>query len=85
MAKCDICGKGIGFGKKYSHSHIRTNRQWKPNIQRVRAIVDGTPKDLRFAAACVQEKYKGHLCYLTRERGLFPSLFHSIISAIGIW
>ncbi|MEN6326411.1 MAG: bL28 family ribosomal protein, partial [Syntrophomonas sp.] len=26
MAKCDICGKGISFGKKYSHSHIRTNR-----------------------------------------------------------
>ena len=25
MAKCDICGKGVTFGIKVSHSHRRTN------------------------------------------------------------
>ena len=43
MAKCDICGKGVTFGIKVSHSHRRSNRTWKPNVRRVKAIVNGTP------------------------------------------
>ena len=43
MAKCDICGKGVTFGIKVSHSHRRSNRTWKPNVKRVKAIVNGTP------------------------------------------
>ena len=35
MAKCEICGKGVTFGIKVSHSHRRTNRTWKPNVKRV--------------------------------------------------
>ncbi|MDO4540704.1 MAG: 50S ribosomal protein L28 [Syntrophomonadaceae bacterium] len=54
MAKCEICGKGVTFGKKYSHSHIRTNRQWKPNIQRVKAIVDGSPKKVYVCTRCLR-------------------------------
>ena len=38
MAKCDICGKGVTFGIKVSHSHRRTNRTWKPNVKRVKAV-----------------------------------------------
>ena len=45
MAKCDICGKDVAFGIRVSHSHRRSNRTWKPNVQRVRAIVDGSPKN----------------------------------------
>lgn len=41
MAKCDFCGKDVKFGIKVSHSHRRSNRTWKPNVQRVKAIVDG--------------------------------------------
>ena len=29
MAKCDICGKGVTFGIKVSHSHRRSNRSKK--------------------------------------------------------
>ena len=47
MAKCDVCGKGVTFGKKYSHSHIRTNRQWKPNTQSVKVVVNGVRTDKR--------------------------------------
>ena len=43
MAKCEICGKGVSFGIKMSHSHRRSNRTWKPNIRKVRAVVNGTP------------------------------------------
>ena len=38
MAKCDICGKGVTFGIKVSHSHRRSNRAWKPNVKRVKAM-----------------------------------------------
>ena len=43
---CDVCGKHPSFGKSVSHSHVRTSRRWNPNIQRVRAVVRGTPKRL---------------------------------------
>ncbi|MDD4802672.1 MAG: 50S ribosomal protein L28 [Syntrophomonas sp.] len=54
MANCEICGKGVSYGKKYSHSHIRTNRQWKPNIQRVRVIVEKTPTKLYVCTRCLR-------------------------------
>ncbi len=54
MAKCDICGKGVSFGKKYSHSHIRTNRQWKPNVQRVRVLDDKTPRKMYVCTRCLR-------------------------------
>ncbi|HCG35017.1 MAG TPA: 50S ribosomal protein L28, partial [Clostridiales bacterium] len=43
MAKCQICGKGVSFGSKVSHSNRKTNRAWKPNIRKVKALVNGTP------------------------------------------
>ena len=42
-AVCDICGKKPSFGMNVSHSHRRTKRRWNPNVQRVRALVDGAP------------------------------------------
>jgi large subunit ribosomal protein L28 len=54
LAKCDVCGKGVTFGKKYSHSHIRTNRQWKPNTQSIKVIVNGTPKKMNVCTRCLR-------------------------------
>jgi len=51
---CDICGRHPGFGMKVSHSHRRSNRRWNPNIQRVRALVDGTPRRLSVCAKCLK-------------------------------
>ena len=42
-AVCEICGKHPGFGMNVSHSHRRTKRRWDPNIQRVRALMNGDP------------------------------------------
>ncbi|MDR3361122.1 MAG: 50S ribosomal protein L28 [Bifidobacteriaceae bacterium] len=53
-AKCEICGKGPGFGYRVSHSHRRTKRRWNPNIQRVRAVVSGTPKRLDVCTRCIK-------------------------------
>ncbi|AXE23165.1 50S ribosomal protein L28 [Streptomyces sp. NPDC059851] len=53
-ANCDVCGKGPGFGNNISHSHRRTSRRWNPNIQRVRAVVSGTPKRLNACTSCIK-------------------------------
>ena len=53
-ATCDVCGKGPGFGNSISHSHRRTRRRWNPNIQSVRAVVDGTPKRLNVCTSCIK-------------------------------
>jgi large subunit ribosomal protein L28 len=53
-AVCDICAKGPGFGHNVSHSHRRTNRRFNPNIQRVRAIVNGSPKRLNVCTSCLK-------------------------------
>ena len=56
MAKCDICGKSVAFGIQVSHSHRRSNRTWKPNIRKVKAVVNGSPKRIyactRFLRSC---------------------------------
>lgn len=54
MAKCDICGKEISFGIRVSHSHRRSNRAWKPNIRRVKAVVKGTPKRINVCTRCLR-------------------------------
>lgn len=30
---CQVTGRAPGFGKSVSHSHVRTNRRWDPNLQ----------------------------------------------------
>lgn len=54
MAKCEICGKGVTFGIRVSHSHRRSNRTWKPNIRTVKAVVDGTPKRVSVCSRCLR-------------------------------
>lgn len=53
-ANCDVCGKGPGFGHSISHSHRRTKRRWNPNIQRIRAIVSGSPKRVNVCTSCLK-------------------------------
>jgi large subunit ribosomal protein L28 len=54
MAKCQVCGKSVSFGIKVSHSHRRANKMWKPNIRRVRAVVNGTPVRLYACTRCMR-------------------------------
>ena len=54
MAKCDICGKSVAFGIKVSHSDRRANRVYRPNIQRVKAIVNGSPKHVYACTRCLR-------------------------------
>jgi large subunit ribosomal protein L28 len=53
-AVCELCGKKPSFGMSLSHSHRRNKRRWNPNIQRVRAQVDGTPKRIHVCTSCIR-------------------------------
>ena len=53
-AVCEVCGKRPSFGMSISHSHRRTKRRWNPNIQRVRAVVDGSPKRVNACTSCIR-------------------------------
>lgn len=55
MAKrCDICGKGPMVGHNVSHAHNLTKRRWLPNLQKVRANVNGTTKKIRVCTQCIK-------------------------------
>ena len=44
MAKCSVCGKLRMAGQNVSHANNITKRMFKPNLQEVRALVDGRPQ-----------------------------------------
>ena len=54
MAKCNICGKGVSFGNKISHSPRRSNRTFKPNVKRVKVVMEGTPKHVYVCTRCLR-------------------------------
>ena len=58
MAKCDICGKTLSHGNQISiaRSHVsrRTTRAFKPNLRRVKAIINGQPKTIHACAKCLR-------------------------------
>lgn len=52
--RCEICGKGTVAGHSISHAHNVTNRQWKPNLRRVRALVGDRVQRLRVCTRCLR-------------------------------
>ena len=55
MAKsCDICGKRPVAGRNVSHAHNVTRRQFKPNIQRVKAVINGGVKRIHVCTRCLR-------------------------------
>ncbi|EON23113.1 50S ribosomal protein L28P [Nocardioides sp. CF8] len=53
-AVCDICAKKPGFGNNRPWSRKITKRRFDPNIQRVRATVNGAPKRLNVCTGCIK-------------------------------
>ncbi len=54
MAKCEVCGKGPTFGHNVSHSKVATNRQFRPNIQRKRLLLDGKLQRVYICTRCLR-------------------------------
>ncbi len=51
---CDICGKGALVGNNISHANNKTKKRSLPNLQRVRANVNGSVKRLRVCTRCLK-------------------------------
>ncbi|HOP07545.1 MAG TPA: 50S ribosomal protein L28 [candidate division Zixibacteria bacterium] len=55
MAKvCEICGKKPVYGNNVSHAHNVTSRRWMPNLQRVKALVNGQVKRITVCTSCLR-------------------------------
>ena len=64
---CEICGKGPATGNRIIRKGLRkskggiglhttgiTRRRFLPNIQRVRAVVDGVARRVNVCASCIR-------------------------------
>jgi large subunit ribosomal protein L28 len=54
MAKCELCGKSVQFGCNVSHSHKKTNKMWRPNIQKIRVLVNNRPVRKNLCTSCIK-------------------------------
>ena len=64
---CHVCGKGTTFGIKYARRGAKkknggsgakisgkNNRTFKPNLQRVRALINGGPRSVKVCTGCLK-------------------------------
>ena len=49
--RCELSGKGVLTGHRVSHSNIKTNRRYLPNLQRVTLASDALGRSFRFRIA----------------------------------
>jgi len=55
---CAICGKGPSFGNNVSHANNKTRRIWNPNLQKVKALQEGTVRSIKVCTRCIRS---GHV------------------------
>ena len=55
MAKrCELCGKSPVVGRTVSHAHNVSARRFEPNLQSVKAVVNGGNKRIRVCTRCLR-------------------------------
>jgi large subunit ribosomal protein L28 len=52
--RCEICGKGPAVGRRVSHAHNVRPRRFEPNLQSVRALVNGATRRMRVCTRCIR-------------------------------
>jgi large subunit ribosomal protein L28 len=52
--KCAICGKSPVVGRQHSHANNVSARRFEPNLQTVRASINGGVKRLRVCTRCLR-------------------------------
>lgn len=51
---CEICGKGPVSGNNISHANNKTRRRWLPNLQSVRAVINGSVRKIKVCTSCLK-------------------------------
>jgi large subunit ribosomal protein L28 len=49
-----MCGKGPVVGRQLSHAHNVTPRRFEPNLQVVRAMINGGIRRIRVCTRCLR-------------------------------
>ena len=52
--RCEICNKGPMFGNNVSHANNKTRRRFDPNLQSVRALVNGVARRIKVCTRCLK-------------------------------
>lgn len=52
--KCNVCGKRPLVGNRVSHANNKSKRRTLPNLQKVKAMVDGSPKRVLVCTRCIK-------------------------------
>lgn len=55
---CEICGKGPSFGNNVSHANNKTRTVWRPNLQKVKALRNGSVRTIKVCTRCIRS---GHV------------------------
>jgi large subunit ribosomal protein L28 len=56
--RCDICGKTVAFGHNVSHSNRKTNRMFRPNVQKAVLLLKGQPTRVKACTRCIRTNRK---------------------------
>lgn len=51
---CDLCGKTHQTGHNVSHANNKTKRTFNPNLQRVKALINGAARRIRVCTRCLR-------------------------------
>lgn len=51
---CEVCGKIRSVGNNVSHANNKTKRTWQPNLQNVRANLQGTVRRILVCTRCLR-------------------------------
>jgi len=54
---CAICGKGPSFGNNVSHANNKTRTVWRPNLQKVKAVKNGSIKTIKVCTRCIRSGF----------------------------
>ncbi len=53
---CEICGKKPVVGRRVSHAHNVRPRRFEPNLQTVRAVINGGTRRVRVCTRCLRSQ-----------------------------
>lgn len=52
--QCEICGKKRQVGNNVSHAHNKTKREFRPNLMKVRAKINGSTRRIKVCTRCLR-------------------------------
>lgn len=51
---CEACGKGRQVGNSVSHANNKTKKVFQPNLQSVRAVINGAVRYVKVCTRCIR-------------------------------